>query len=99
MELKKIVDVIHDEDRLACLHLNRAGVAANPMATKTKPKAPSAVTCATSGQESDPLSKEDIKAIIAGGQEKELHGQILCQDCYAEGPFGEDALFYREPTH
>jgi 2,4-dienoyl-CoA reductase-like NADH-dependent reductase (Old Yellow Enzyme family)/thioredoxin reductase len=65
-ELKKIVDVIHKEDRLACLHLNHAGAAANPMATKTKPKAPSTVTCTTSGQESDPLSEEDIKAIIVG---------------------------------
>ena len=66
MELKKIVDVIHGEDRLACLHLNHAGAAANPMATKTAPKAPSTVTCASSGQESDVLSDEDIKAIIGG---------------------------------
>jgi 2,4-dienoyl-CoA reductase-like NADH-dependent reductase (Old Yellow Enzyme family)/thioredoxin reductase len=66
MELKKIVDVIHKEDRLACLHLNHAGAAANPMVSKTKPKAPSAVICTTSGQESDPLSEEGIKAIIVG---------------------------------
>lgn len=66
MELKKIVDVIHKEERLACLHLNHAGAAANPMATKTKPKAPSTVTCTTSGQEADTLNEEDIKAIIAG---------------------------------
>jgi 2,4-dienoyl-CoA reductase-like NADH-dependent reductase (Old Yellow Enzyme family)/thioredoxin reductase len=66
MELKKIVDVIHKEDRLACLQLNHAGAAANPMATKTKPKAPSTVTCAISGQESDPLRDEDVKTIIAG---------------------------------
>jgi len=65
-ELKKIVDVIHEEDRLACLHLNHAGAAANPMATKTPPKAPSTVTCTTSGQKSDPLNDEDIKAIVAG---------------------------------
>jgi 2,4-dienoyl-CoA reductase-like NADH-dependent reductase (Old Yellow Enzyme family)/thioredoxin reductase len=66
MELKKIVDVIHQEDRLACLHLNHAGAAANPMVTKIKPKAPSFFTCATSGQESDPLSQEEIKSIVAG---------------------------------
>jgi len=65
-ELKRIVDVIHKEARLACLHLNHAGAAANPMVTKTKPKAPSTLTCAASGQESDPLSEQDIKAIIAG---------------------------------
>ena len=49
-ELKKIVDVIHAENRLACLHLNHAGAAANPKATGVKPKAPSAITCPTTGQ-------------------------------------------------
>jgi len=65
-ELKKIAEIIHKEDRVACLHLNHAGAAANPMATKTKPKAPSTVTCRTTGQESSPLSEEDIGAIISG---------------------------------
>ncbi len=65
-ELKKIVDVIHTENRLACLHLNHAGAAANPKATGTKPKAPSDVTCPTSGQTSEPLTEEEIKTIIAG---------------------------------
>ena len=32
-ELKKIVGVIHGEHRLACLHLNHAGAAANPKAS------------------------------------------------------------------
>ena len=65
-ELKKIVDVIHTENRLACLHLNHAGAAANPKATGTKPKAPSAITCLTSGQTSEPLTEEEIETIIAG---------------------------------
>jgi len=65
-ELKKIVDVIHTENRLACLHLNHAGAASNPKATGTKPKAPSAITCPTSGQTSEPLTKEEIETIIAG---------------------------------
>lgn len=65
-ELKKIVEVIHNEDRLACLHLNHAGAAANPMATGAKPKAPSGITCPASGQESEPLSEEEIDSIIAG---------------------------------
>ncbi len=65
-ELKKIVDVIHREDRLACLHLNHAGAAANPKATGTKPKAPSAITCPTTGQTAEILTKEDIETIIAG---------------------------------
>ncbi|MBW1820854.1 MAG: FAD-dependent oxidoreductase [Deltaproteobacteria bacterium] len=65
-ELKKIVDVIHTENRLACLHLNHAGAAANPKATGTKPKAPSAITCPTSGQTSEPLTEEEIETIISG---------------------------------
>lgn len=65
-ELKKIVDVIHDQGRLACLHLNHAGAAANPKVTGSKPKAPSPVTCASSGQASETLTIEDIKAIIDG---------------------------------
>jgi 2,4-dienoyl-CoA reductase-like NADH-dependent reductase (Old Yellow Enzyme family)/thioredoxin reductase len=66
MELKKVVDVVHKEDRFACLHLNHAGAAANPMVTKTAPKAPSTITCAATGQESNVLSDEEIKAIIVG---------------------------------
>jgi 2,4-dienoyl-CoA reductase-like NADH-dependent reductase (Old Yellow Enzyme family)/thioredoxin reductase len=65
-ELKKIVEVVHKEDRLACLHLNHAGAAANPMATGAKPKAPSGLTCPASGQEAEPLSEEEIDGIIAG---------------------------------
>lgn len=65
-ELKKIVDVIHTENRLACLHLNHAGAAANPKATGTKPKAPSVITCPTTGQTSEPLTEEEIETIISG---------------------------------
>ncbi len=65
-ELKKIADVIHEENRLACLHLNHAGAAANPKATGTPPKAPSVITCPTTGQASEPLIEGDIATIIAG---------------------------------
>jgi 2,4-dienoyl-CoA reductase-like NADH-dependent reductase (Old Yellow Enzyme family)/thioredoxin reductase len=65
-EIKKIVDVIHNEDRLACLHLNHAGAGANPMATKTRPKAPSVLTCPASGQESEALTEDEIEAILEG---------------------------------
>ncbi len=64
--LKKIVDVIHEEDRMVCLHLNHAGAAANPKATAQKPKAPSPVLCPTTGQEAEELSIEEIEAIIEG---------------------------------
>jgi 2,4-dienoyl-CoA reductase-like NADH-dependent reductase (Old Yellow Enzyme family)/NADH dehydrogenase FAD-containing subunit len=65
-ELKKIIEVVHKEGRLACLHLNHAGAAANPKATGAKPKAPSDITCPTSGQEAEPLTEEEIKMVLAG---------------------------------
>jgi len=65
-ELKKIVDVIHAEGRLACLHLNHAGAAANPKASGGKPKAPSVLTCPTSGQEAEMLTQDEIDEIIDG---------------------------------
>ncbi len=51
MELKKIAAVIHKEGRLACLHVNHAGAAANPAAAKTEPRAPSVccLSCAYRG--------------------------------------------------
>lgn len=64
--LKRIVDVIHREDRLACLHLNHAGTAANPKASGSTPKAPSALTCPTTGQTSEALTEPEIDAILAG---------------------------------
>jgi 2,4-dienoyl-CoA reductase-like NADH-dependent reductase (Old Yellow Enzyme family)/thioredoxin reductase len=66
IELKKITEVIHEQGRFACLHLNHAGAAANPMASKTGPKAPSPVTCPASGQESQSLQGEEIDAILEG---------------------------------
>ncbi|RPJ22466.1 MAG: FAD-dependent oxidoreductase, partial [Desulfobacteraceae bacterium] len=65
-ELKKITDIIHKENRLACLHLNHAGAAANPKVIGGRPRAPSVITCPTHGQESDPLSAEEIEKIITG---------------------------------
>lgn len=65
-ELKKIVEVIHNANRLACLHLNHAGAAANPKATGTTPKAPSAITCPTTGQRSETLKENEIDTILDG---------------------------------
>ena len=65
-ELKKIVDVIHAKNRLACLHLNHAGAAANPKATGVNPKAPSAMTCPTTGATSEVLTEPEIGAIVDG---------------------------------
>ncbi|MBN2321183.1 MAG: FAD-dependent oxidoreductase [Acidobacteria bacterium] len=64
-QLKKIVEVIHEEKRLACLHLNHAGAAANPKVIGHKPKAPSGIVCPTHGQESVPLSLDEVQAIVS----------------------------------
>jgi len=65
-ELRKIVDVIHGQGRLACLHLNHAGAAANPKVSGGQPKAPSTMTCPTTGQESAPLTLDEIEGILGG---------------------------------
>jgi 2,4-dienoyl-CoA reductase-like NADH-dependent reductase (Old Yellow Enzyme family)/thioredoxin reductase len=65
-ELKKIVGVIHEEDRLACLHLNHGGAAANPKASGTPPRAPSAFTCASVGVPAEVLTEARIDAIVDG---------------------------------
>lgn len=64
-QLKKIADAVHGENRLACLHLNHAGAAANPKVIGAKPKAPGVITCPTHGQESQPLTLQEIEEIVA----------------------------------
>ena len=65
-ELKKIADVIHEEDRLACLHLNHAGAAANPKATGVNPKPPPPSPARPPVTTADPLSEEEIQSIVDG---------------------------------
>ena len=66
-ELKKIADVVHGEGRLACLHLNHGGGAANPKIIGGKPKAPSDMTCvAREGNVSDALTEQEIEVIFGG---------------------------------
>ncbi len=65
-ELKKIVDVIHAEGRLVCLHLNHAGAGANPKVIGGRPKAPSTITCPTTGQDSNALTDKEIEQILDG---------------------------------
>lgn len=65
-ELEKITRVIHGANRLAGLHLNHAGAAANPKAIGTKPKAPVRMTCPSSEQTSDPMTEADIASIVDG---------------------------------
>ncbi|MCD6121227.1 MAG: NADH:flavin oxidoreductase, partial [Spirochaetales bacterium] len=64
-QLRKITDIIHSKERHACLHLNHAGAAANPKATGSATKAPSPVTCPTSGQTAEELKKFEIADIIS----------------------------------
>ncbi len=64
-ELKKIVDIIHEENRLACLHLNHAGAAANPKIINGQPRAPSVMTCvARGGSVSEELTQQEIELIL-----------------------------------
>ena len=66
-ELRKIVDVIHEEGRLACLHLNHGGAAANPKIIGGQPKAPSVMKCvARQGNVSEALTEQEIEAILDG---------------------------------
>jgi 2,4-dienoyl-CoA reductase-like NADH-dependent reductase (Old Yellow Enzyme family)/thioredoxin reductase len=65
-ELKKIADVIHAQNRLACLHLNHGGAAAKPKASGQNPKAPSEMTCPTIGVAAEVLTEAEIGAIVDG---------------------------------
>jgi 2,4-dienoyl-CoA reductase-like NADH-dependent reductase (Old Yellow Enzyme family)/thioredoxin reductase len=66
-ELKKIVDVIHGEGRLACLHLNHAGAGALPKIIGGQPKAPSIMTCVAREETvSEALSEQEIGTILDG---------------------------------
>jgi len=66
-ELKKMVDLIHDQGRRVCIHLNHAGAAALPKIIGGPPKAPSVMTCV--GREetvSAALTEEEIQEILEG---------------------------------
>lgn len=63
-DLKKIVNILHENGALACLNLNHAGRAANPKATGTAPLAPSAIPCPTTGQTPAVLTVMQIEEII-----------------------------------
>ncbi|MCK5878802.1 MAG: FAD-dependent oxidoreductase [Holophagae bacterium] len=63
-DLKKIVDVLHENGALACLNLNHAGRAANPKATGTAPLAPSSIPCPVTGQTPAMITPAQIKEII-----------------------------------
>jgi len=66
-ELKKIVDVVHGEGRIACLHLNHAGAGALPKIIGGKPKSPSVITCvAREGIISEALAEKEIEIILGG---------------------------------
>ena len=67
VELKKIADVMHSENRFACLHLNHAGAGALPKIIGGKPKAPSVMTCVAREETvSVALTEEDIEMILGG---------------------------------
>ncbi len=66
-ELNKIVDVVHGEGRLTCLHLNHAGAGALPKIIGGQPKAPSVMTCvARESNVSEALTGQEIEMILDG---------------------------------
>ena len=93
-KIGEICDIIHENGRKACLHLNHGGAAANPKIIGSKPGSASTFICARTGAETSPLSREDIERIItafgqatvlakeAGFDAVELqagHGYLLAQ--------------------
>ncbi len=80
-QLRKIVEEIHGRGRMAALHLNHAGAAANPKATGSPPRAPSAVTCASTGQEAVPLTEEEIDALVRAFQASAAKAAEAGFDC------------------
>ncbi len=62
--LRDLVGAIHDGGSKAIAHLNHAGRAANPKATKRAPEAPSAVPCPTSGATPEVLTVARVEALI-----------------------------------
>ncbi len=65
-DLRRIVDVVHENGALVCINLNHAGRAANPKATGTGPLAPSVVSCPATGQTSTELTSEQIERMLDG---------------------------------
>jgi len=66
-ELNKIVDLIHKQGRLVCIHLNHAGAGALPKIIGGPPKAPSVMTCVAREETvSEALSEQEIHEILEG---------------------------------
>jgi 2,4-dienoyl-CoA reductase-like NADH-dependent reductase (Old Yellow Enzyme family)/thioredoxin reductase len=63
-ELTKIVGVIHEAGRKACLHVNHAGGAANPKVIGRAPRSASAFTCPRTGATADALTVSEIEEIV-----------------------------------
>jgi 2,4-dienoyl-CoA reductase-like NADH-dependent reductase (Old Yellow Enzyme family)/thioredoxin reductase len=63
-ELRKVVEVIHQEGRKACLHVNHAGGAANPKVIGHAPRSPSVFTCPRTGATADALTVSEIEDIV-----------------------------------
>lgn len=59
--LNQLIDQLHSYETKVFVHLNHAGRAANPMASKTTPLAPSLLECPMSSQTSEILTTEQAK--------------------------------------
>jgi 2,4-dienoyl-CoA reductase-like NADH-dependent reductase (Old Yellow Enzyme family)/thioredoxin reductase len=63
--LRRLIDAIHDEGAKAIGHINHAGRAANPKASKREPEAPSAVPCPSTGASPQVMTSQRIEGVIA----------------------------------
>ena len=62
--LSKIIETIHSNGALACVHLNHAGMAANPKVTNGVVLSSSQITCPTTGATAKEMTKEEISEVI-----------------------------------
>lgn len=62
--LRELVDAIHESGALAVAHLNHAGRAANPKASKRAPEAPSKMVCPTTGAVAEAMSAARAAEIV-----------------------------------
>ncbi len=67
--IAKIVDTIHSNGSLVCVHLNHAGRAANPKVTKGDLICSSESICPATGAKAREMTKEDIKTLVKAFEE------------------------------
>ena len=62
--LRRLVDVLHESGTAAIAHLDHAGGVADPVASKKRPEAPSAIKCGITGFTPSSMSEKRIEVVI-----------------------------------